>query len=128
MKKILRDIGVAALAGLISGAALGLVAFAVGMAAGGVGTGAEAARTVLMLGAGAVLIYSAVLIVRGGNLPPDAFRLFPRKRERAERDEFVGEREKLIRCIPAQYAALVASVPLLSLSALADFLVRSIGG
>lgn len=121
--KTLREIGRALLLGLVLSGAAAAAAFLIGLLARGPACGAEAMRSVLMLLCGFGLLYSAVLFVRGGNLPPSAFRLRPRRDDDDPGSDFALPR-RLTLNMPGRYAALCASLPALLLSAAADALVR----
>ena len=122
---ILRDLGLALALGLGLGLAIFLAFGVVGALVGGIVNGFVAARSGLMMVGGFTLLFAALLLLKGGNLPDDAFRIRPKP----ERDEPHPPTvlPKLFRAVDRRYTALLIGVGILLVSAVADAAVRMIG-
>ena len=125
VRNILRDLGLALVLGVGIGLALFLAFWVVGALVGGGGNGFVVARSGLMLVGGFTLLFAALLFLKGGNLPDDAFRIRPKP----ERDEPHPPMAlpKLFRVVDRRYTALLIGVGILLVSAVADAVVRRIG-
>lgn len=121
-KDFLRDVGLALGLGLAIGAAL-VVAFAViGGIANGLEGALEASRGAVLVVGGLLMVFSAILMLKGGNLPPDAFTLQPWKKQPTE-DLESTEPLKLFRLLPRQYVFLLMAVGILTTSLIPESIV-----
>lgn len=118
---VLRDLAVALAIGLAIGLAAGVVLWAVGALAGGVFNGFVVARSGLMVVGGLLLIFSAILLLKGGSLPEDAFRLFPWRRR--ERLDDMPELPKVFWVVDRRYTFLLMAVGILLVSSIPDRVV-----
>ena len=122
VKDVLRDCLLSLLIGLGIGVVLVLVFAAVGGMVNGLEGALEVSRGAVLLVGGMLMLYSAILMLKGGNLPPDAFRLRPWKQQRTE--EFDGiEPLKLFRRLPGQYTFLLMAFGILTTSILPESVV-----
>ncbi|MDO4492787.1 MAG: hypothetical protein Q4C53_02760 [Clostridia bacterium] len=114
VKNILRDIAVAFLTGLAGGLVLVAVFAALGAVVKGVTGAVEAPRTVVLLTGGFLMLYAALCMLKGGNLPPDAFTLRPWKQQKADPAE--TEPLRLFRVLPRQYTYFIIACGVLATS------------
>lgn len=122
VRDILRDSLLSLLVGFGIGVGLLLVFAAVGGIANGLQGALEVSRGVVLVVGGLLMIYSAILMLKGGNLPPDAFALRPWKQQRAETFDDV-EPLKLFRKLPRQYAFLLIALGILTTSVIPESVV-----
>ena len=125
ISNVLRDLLLALVLGLGVGLAAGAALWCAGALAGGVSTGFVAARSGLLLAGGFTLLFSAVLLLKGGSLPREAFQLRPRPR--AEEPHPAAPLPRLFRVVNRRYVALFIGVGILLVAAVADGIVRSVG-
>ena len=122
VRDILRDSLLSLLVGLGIGIGLLLVFAVVGGIANGLQGALEVSRGVVLVVGGLLMIYSAILMLKGGNLPTDAFTLRPWKQQRAEAFDDV-EPLKLFRKLPRQYACLLIALGILTTSVIPESVV-----
>lgn len=96
------------------GLGIGIVLIVVFAVIGGIADGLEgaleASRGVVLIVGGLLMLFSAILMLKGGNLPPDAFSLRPWKKQPLED---IDEVPKLFCRLPRQYAYLCLSMGIL---------------
>lgn len=140
VKEILRDLGLALLLGIGIGTAAGVVFGIIGWAVGkaGMAGGLLAARSGTMLIGGFLLVYAAILQMKGGNLPPDAFRLRPWKNRehgidaslsemarQSDEDADTDDSFRLFRTVSRRYTSIFTAVGVLAVAVLLDFIMIS---
>lgn len=125
MKKVrdlLRDMLLALAIGLGTGLVLILVLGGIGAIVSGLQGALEASRSGVLVVGGLLMIYAAILMLKGGNLPQDAFTLRPWKKQRpAEFDEV--EPLRLFRVLPRQGSFLLISIGILVTSLIPEGIV-----
>lgn len=119
LRQYVRDLLLALVIGLGIGAGLCLLAWIAGAVTGGsLQSGASAARSAILLVGGVTLLFAAILLIKGGNLPEDAFHF------RAKREEIPEEHPpaplQLYRAVPRPYTALLTGIGILLVSVLPD--------
>lgn len=125
MRKLLqyvRDLFLALVIGLGIGGGLCLLFWIFGTIIGGdMQSGARAARSVILLTGGGTLLFAAILLIKGGNLPEDAFHF------RTKRDLPIEEHPPMplhvYRMAPRPYTALLTGIGILLVSVLPDMVL-----
>lgn len=117
----LRDMLLALVLGLLIGLGLILVFGILGLFFGGLQGALEASRSSVLLCGGLLMLFSAILMIKGGNLPADAFTLQPWKKQREDPDDV--EPLHLFRKLPRKYGYLLISAGILISSILPESLV-----
>lgn len=120
LMRAVRDLLWALLIGIAIGCAVGILLLFVGALTGGAIRGWAAARTSLMLLGGFTLVFDAVLLLKGGNLPKDAFELRPWRHSKSEDDNAPAPR-KIFRTLGRQYTALAVAVGILLVAIAIDY-------
>lgn len=110
-KIILRDIVVAFLVGLVGGVVLVAVSAVFGAVAKGKMGAIEVPRAIILLTGGFLMLYAALCMLKGGNLPPDAFTLRPWKQQKAVLID--TEPLHLFRFLPRQYTYVIIACGIL---------------
>ena len=122
LRNFLRDSLLALCLGLAIGLGLILVFGILGALFGGLQGALEASRSSVLLTGGLLMLFSAILMLKGGNLPADAFMLQPWKKENRE-DLASTEPLKLFRQLPRQYVYLLIAAGILISSILPESVV-----
>ena len=122
LKDILRDCLASLAIGLGTGAALAAIFAVIGGLANGLEGALEASRGVVLVVGGLLMLCSALLMLKGGNLPQDAFSLRPWKQQRTEGVDDV-EPLNLFRKLPRQYTFLLIALGILTISILPESVV-----
>ena len=125
LKAVLRDLLVALVVGLAIGlAACLLFGLLGGLIGGSVRSGVVAARSAVLLIGGVTLLFAAVLLLKGGNLPAEAFRFrLKRKHEQPQEDVQPPKPPDLFRIVPRSYTAMVVAVGTLLVSLIPDLIL-----
>ena len=122
LKAVLRDLLLALGIGLAVGLALCLLfGLLGGLIGGALRQGAVAARSAVLLAGGILLLFSALLLLKGGNLPEEAFRL--RLKKKREQDFQPPRPLHLYRVVARPYTTLATAVGILLVSLLPDLLL-----
>lgn len=121
-KALLRDILLSLVIGFGIGLGLLLVTGGIGAAANGLEGALEASRGTVLVVGGLLMIYSALLLLKGGNLPQDAFTLWPGKKRRLEELDDV-EPLKIFRKLPRYASFFLMSVGILATSLIPESVV-----
>lgn len=122
IKDLLRDAALSFLLGLGIGLALAAAAALIGAVVNGLQGALEGSRGIVLVVGGLLMIYSAILMLKGGNLPPDAFSLRPWKQRRVEEPDDM-EPLRLFRRLPGQYTFFLMAVGVLTVSLLPESVV-----
>lgn len=126
---VLRDLLLALALGLLLGVVLGGIFWVLGALTGGVWNGVTAARSGLLLVGGFCLLFAALLLLKGGNLPEDAFRL--RLRRRRHEDPAGGPPPvplpKIFRVVHRRFTMLFLAAGVLLIAAIPDYLLHITG-
>lgn len=118
----LRDMLLALMLGLLIGLGLLLVFGILGLIFGGLQGALEASRSSVLLCGGFLMLFSAVLMLKGGNLPADAFALQPWKKQQKEDPDDV-EPLHLFRKLPGKYGYLLIAAGILTSSILPESVI-----
>ena len=118
-----RDLFLALALGVGTGLVLGLVLWGIGALVGGIANGFVVARSGLMLVGGFLMIFAAILLLKGGNLPKEAFQLRPWKHREKEQPE-TAQLPKLFWIVGRRYTALFLAIGILLVSAIPDYVVH----
>lgn len=122
VKTIFRDLLLALAIGIAIGLAAGLLfGLLGGLIGGGVYAGIVAARSAVLLIGGVTLLFSAVLLLKGGNLPEEAFRF--RLRKRHSQESLPPQPLHLFRAVPRPYTTLVLATGILLVSLIPDLML-----
>ena len=113
LKAILRD--------LLLALAIGLVIGLGGPIGGRFLTGVSAARSAVLLIGGVTLLFAALLLLKGGNLPEEAFRL--RLKRKARQDFQPPSPLHLFRTVPRPYTTLAVGAGVLLVSLIPDLIL-----
>lgn len=126
---VLRDLLLALGLGLLLGVVAGVILWALGALAGGVWNGVVVARSGLLLVGGFCLLFAALLLLKGGNLPEDAFhiRLRRRKREDLSGGPPPVPLPKIFRVVHRRFTMLFLAVGILLIAAIPDYLLHISG-
>lgn len=125
---VLRDLLVALALGLLLGVVIGGIFWGLGALTGGVWKGVVVARSGLLLVGGFCLLFAALLLLKGGNLPEDAFRLRLRRRKR---EDLGGPppvpMPKIFRVVHRRFTMLFLAAGVLLIAAIPDYLLHITG-
>lgn len=122
IKDLTKDAIRAFLFGLASGAAILVVAALFGAIYGGLGSALEASRGAVLLVGGFTLLFSGILMLKSGNLPPEVFKLRLSKKD-SETSEDMGEPVIQFRKLPRQYAFAIVAVGILTTSLVPECII-----
>lgn len=121
LKAILRDLLLALAIGLVIGlAACLLFGLLGGLIGGSFLSGVSAARSAVLLIGGVTLLFAALLL-KGGNLPEEAFRL--RLKRKARQDFQPPSPLHLFRTVPRPYTTLAVGAGVLLVSLIPDLIL-----
>lgn len=121
IKDIIRDCLVSLAIGLGIGAVLAAVSAVIGGFVNGLEGVLEASRGIVLVVGGMLMLYSALLMLKGGNLPQDAFDLRPWKRHQEQFDDV--EPLKLFRRLPRQFTFLLIALGILTISIIPESVI-----
>ena len=122
LKAILRDLLLALAIGLVIGlAACRLFGLLGGLIGGSFLSGVAAARSAVLLIGGVTLLFAALLLLKGGNLPEEAFRL--RLKRKARQDFQPPSPLHLFRTVPRPYPTLAVGAGVLLVSLIPDLIL-----
>ena len=124
LRAVLRDLLLALGIGLAVGLALCLLFGLLGGLIGGAFyKGVVAARSAVLLAGGILLLFSFFLLLKGGNLPEEAFRLRLKKKRELEPDFQPPRPLNLYRVVARPYTTLATAAGILLVSLLPDLLL-----
>jgi hypothetical protein len=86
---------------------------------GGVHAGWTAARSLLLLMGGFCLIFAAILLLKGGNLPADAFQLRPWRHRGEDREPL----PQLFPTVSRRFTAIFTAAGILLAAAIPDYIL-----
>ena len=122
LKAILRDLLLALAIGLVIGlAACLLFGLLGGLIGGSFLSGVSAARSAVLLIGGVTLLFAALLLLKGANLPEEAFRL--RLKRKARQDFQPPSPLHLFRTVPRPYTTLAVGAGVLLVSLIPDLIL-----
>lgn len=122
LKAILRDLLLALAIGLAIGlAACLLFGLLGGLIGGSFLSGVSAARSAVLLIGGVTLLFAALLLLKGGNLPEEAFRL--RLKRKARQDFQPPSPLHLFRTVQRPYTTLAVGAGVLLVSLIPDLIL-----
>jgi len=119
---ILCDCLLAVFLGLGIGLILIIIFALIGGLANGLQGALEASRGVVLLSGGFLLFFSGILMLKGGNIPPDAFSLQPWKQKDITKQEET-EPLRLFRTLPRQYIYALMAFGILTTSLIPESIV-----
>jgi len=120
MKTVIRDVFFALVIGMGCGLILSLFFGLVGaLIGGGAASGLSSARSAVLLVGGLVLVASALQLLKGGNLPKEAFQFRLKKKQTQDFDP--PEPIHLFRIVPRPYTTLAIGVGILLLTGILDW-------
>lgn len=126
LKVILRDLLLALAIGVIIGLGTAIFFGLLGaMIKGGFWGGIEAARSAVLLIGGGTLLFSALLLLKGGNLPEEAFRFRLKKKPSEDAPSLTPL--GLFRLVPRPYTTMAIAAGILLVSLIPDILLMNAG-
>ncbi len=125
-KNVLRDLALALAIGLGVGIVV-LLFFALigGLIAGSFLSGVSAGRSGVLICGSACLVFAAGLLLKGGNLPEEAFRFRIKKRQKD--DVTPPAQLHLYRVVPRIYTTLTTAIGILFVSLIPDLILMRMG-